>query len=141
MIGFASSLLSELLTGKGALAHFGLETGILINKAEPLVLGLIAFNLIAAFFPATGDFVPEEDFSDRIPGALQDPKVSIASGRGSLDSRASLIGEAITGQGPLAQFDIETGLPQIKTEPLLLAFIVFFLLAAINKGSGRFNRN
>eukprot|EP00898_Chlorokybus_atmophyticus_P000259 jgi/Chlat1/1233/Chrsp115S00750 len=164
MIGFASSLLGELLTGKGALAQFGLETGIPINEAEPLVLGLIGFNLIAAFFPASGDFVPEEDFSDRIPGALQDPKVSIASGKrffgltggfgftkenelfvgrvAQLGFAASLIGEAITGQGPLAQFDIETGLPLTETEPLLLAFIAFFLLAAINEGSGRFrNRN
>jgi len=50
----------------------------------------------------------------------------------------ALIGEAITGKGPLAQFDIETGLPLSDTEPLLLAFIAFTLFAAINEGSGKF---
>ncbi len=34
---------------------------------------------------------------------------------------AGLIGEAITGKGILAQFDLETGLPLYETEPLLLA--------------------
>ena len=31
-----------------------------------------------------------------------------------------------------------TGIPLTKTEPLLLAFIAFKFLAAINEGSGRF---
>lgn len=34
---------------------------------------------------------------------------------------AGLIGEALTGKGILAQFDLETGLPLYETEPLLLA--------------------
>ena len=51
---------------------------------------------------------------------------------------ASLVGEAVTGKGALAQFDLETGLPLSETEPLLVAFIGFFLLAAVNEGSGRF---
>jgi photosystem II protein len=50
----------------------------------------------------------------------------------------SLIGEAATGKGPLAQFDIETGLSLRDTEAGLVAFILFLLFAAINEGSGRF---
>ena len=161
MLGFGFAVLGEIVTGKGALGQFGLETGIPIQEAEPLVLALIGFNLLAAFFPASGKFVAEEeDFSDRTPGALQDPSLSIASGKkffglkggfgftkenelftgrvAQLGFAASLIGEAITGKGPLAQFDIETGLPLSETEPLLLAFVVFTLLAAVNEGSGRF---
>ena len=51
---------------------------------------------------------------------------------------ASLIGEVVTGKGALAQFGIETGLPLADTEPLLLFFIGFIFLAAINDGTGKF---
>jgi photosystem II protein len=44
---------------------------------------------------------------------------------------ASILGEALTGKGTLAQFDIETGIPLTETEPLLLFFILFTLLGAI----------
>ena len=48
-------------------------------------------------------------------------------------------GEALTGKGALAQFDVETGLPLSETEPLLLLFIVsIFLLAILPSGSGKF---
>jgi hypothetical protein len=95
------------------------------------VIGLIAFNLIAAILPASGTFVPDEEVEERPKGALQDPTISIldpkrffgTSGFGftkenelfvgrvaQLGFAASLIGETITGKGPLAQFDIETGI-------------------------------
>lgn len=45
--------------------------------------------------------------------------------------QASILGEALTGKGTLAQFDIETGIPLTETEPLLLFFILFTLLGAI----------
>lgn len=45
--------------------------------------------------------------------------------------QASILGEALSGKGTLAQFDIETGIPLYETEPLLLFFIVFTLLGAI----------
>merc|ERR1712241_861619 len=57
MLGFAASLLGELLTGKGALAQFDLETGLPLFDTEPLVLALIAFNVFAAFAPGKGKFV------------------------------------------------------------------------------------
>eukprot|EP01025_Chloroclados_australasicus_P044710 TRINITY_DN486_c0_g1_i2.p1 TRINITY_DN486_c0_g1~~TRINITY_DN486_c0_g1_i2.p1 ORF type:complete len:923 (-),score=80.98 TRINITY_DN486_c0_g1_i2:197-2965(-) len=160
MVGFAAALIGELLTGKGALAQFGLETGIPVTDLEPLVIGLIIFNLVAALLPAKGVFVSEESEEEERPaGSLQDPSISILQplkffgikgfgftkenelfvGRvAQLGFAFALIGEAITGKGPLAQFDIETGLPLADTEPLLLAFIAFTLFAAVNEGSGRF---
>lgn len=44
---------------------------------------------------------------------------------------ASLLGEAITGKGILAQLNLETGIPIYEAEPLLLFFILFNLLGAI----------
>jgi photosystem II protein len=51
---------------------------------------------------------------------------------------ASLIGETITGKGPLEQFDIETGISLLDTEFGLGVFILFFFFAAINPGTGKF---
>lgn len=51
---------------------------------------------------------------------------------------ASLIGEVITGQGPLAQLNLETGIPLSESEPLLIFSIIFFALTAINEGTGKF---
>jgi len=44
---------------------------------------------------------------------------------------ASLLGEAVTGKGILAQLNLETGIPITEAEPLLLFFILFTLLGAI----------
>lgn len=51
---------------------------------------------------------------------------------------AALIGEAITGKGPLEQLGLETGVPLGEIEPLLAVSILFTFFAAINEGSGRF---
>lgn len=50
----------------------------------------------------------------------------------------SIIGEIVTGKGALAQLNIETGVPINELEPLLLFNIVFFFVAAINPGTGKF---
>lgn len=160
MLGFAASLVGEILTGKGALAQFDVETGLPLADTEPLVLALVAFNLFAALWPGRGKFVPnKEDLSVRPKGALQDPTISLAnpgkffgiSGFGfskanelfvgrvaQLGFASSIIGEALTGKGPLAQFNLETGIPLNEAEPLLLFSIVFLALTAINEGSGKF---
>lgn len=160
MLGFGASLIGEVLTGQGALAQFGLETGIPITDIDGLVLGLVGFNLIAALLPAKGRFVPDEvEEEERPAGSLQDPKISILQpkkffgvggfgftkanelfvGRvAQLGFAFSLIGETITGKGALAQIGLETGLPIVDTEPLLLAFIAFTLFAAVNEGTGKF---
>merc|ERR1711970_124405 len=160
MIGFAAAVLGEVLTGKGALAQFDIETGLPLFDTEPLVLGLAAFNLFAAFAPGKGKFIPDaEETMDRPAGSLQDPTISIfnpgkflgISGVGftkanelfvrrmaQLGFAASLIGEAMTGKGPLAQFNMETGIPLSEAEPLLLFSIIFFALTAVNEGTGKF---
>ena len=156
MLGFASSLVGELLTTKGPLAQFNLESGVPLQDAEPLVLFLIAFNLFGAIAPTKGTFVPadEADF-DTEPAANKGPleflglnkdrpfgltkENEIFVGRmAQLGFAASLIGETLTGKGALAQFDIETGLPLSQTEPLLGAFILFFFVFAVIEGSGKF---
>lgn len=48
-----------------------------------------------------------------------------------IDEQASILGEAITGKGILAQLNLETGIPIYEAEPLLLFFILFNLLGAI----------
>lgn len=161
MLGFAASLVGEILTGKGAVGQLGLETGVSnLGEIDAVILGVALFNVIAAVFPASGKFVPEdEDFSDRKAGSLQNPSVSLANpkeffgvtkfgftkenelfvGRAAqLGFAASIIGEALTSKGPLAQFGFETGIPISESEPLLLAFIAFTFLAAINEGTGKF---
>ena len=50
----------------------------------------------------------------------------------------SIIGEIITGKGALAQLNIETGVPISEIEPLVLFNVVFFFIAAINPGTGKF---
>ena len=67
MIGFASSLLGEALTGKGPLAQFDIETGINLLDTEYAVLALIGFNLFAALVPAKGEFVPDVPQTPRLP--------------------------------------------------------------------------
>ncbi|QDZ18757.1 chloroplast photosystem II protein PsbS [Chloropicon primus] len=160
MLGFAASLVGEILTGKGALAQFDIETGLPLMDTEPLVLGLAAFNLFAAFAPGKGKFIPDaEESSERPAGSLQDANISILNpgkflgiegvgftkanelfvGRmAQLGFAASLIGEAVTGKGPLAQFNLETGIPLSEAEPLLLFSIIFFALTAVNEGTGKF---
>ncbi|KAL4424977.1 hypothetical protein ABPG77_002862 [Micractinium sp. CCAP 211/92] len=160
MLGIAAALFGEILTGLGPLAQLGYELHESVFDVEIEVLAIIAFNLLAALLPARGKFVPdEEELQERPKGPLQDPRISILEpkkffgvkgfgftkenelfvGRvAQLGFAAGLIGEAITGKGILAQFDLETGLPLYETEPLLLAFILFTLFAAINPGSGKF---
>jgi photosystem II protein len=162
MLGFAFSLIGELLTGKGALAQLGYEIfddKLGIVQVDELIVGLIVLNLVCAVLPASGTFIPDEEVEKRPPGPLQDPSIPIwdwkrffgVSGFGftkenelfvgrvaQLGFAASLIGETVTGKGPLAQFDIETGVSLRDTEFGLAVFILFFLFAAVNPGSGKF---
>lgn len=50
----------------------------------------------------------------------------------------AIIGEIITGKGALAQLNIETGVPISELEPLIIFNVIFFFLAAINPGTGKF---
>ncbi|GAA0167829.1 hypothetical protein LIER_22674 [Lithospermum erythrorhizon] len=159
MIGFAASLLGEAITGKGILSQLNIETGIPIYEAEPLLLFFILFNLLGAI-GALGD---RGRFVDDSPTGLE--KAVIPPGKGlrsalglgqgplfgftkanelfvgrlaQLGIVFSIIGEIVTGKGALAQLNFETGVPINEIEPLLLFNIVFFFIAAINPGTGKF---
>ena len=161
MLGFAASILGEAITGKGILAQLNLETGIPIYEAEPLLLFFILFTLLGAI-GALGD---RGSFVDDQPVTGLD-KAVIAPGKGfrsalglseggplfgftkanelfvgrlaQLGIAFSIIGEIITGKGALAQLNIETGVPINEIEPLVLFNVVFFFIAAINPGTGKF---
>ncbi|XP_054798695.1 photosystem II 22 kDa protein, chloroplastic [Prosopis cineraria] len=160
MIGFAASLLGEGITGKGILAQLNLETGIPIYEAEPLLLFFILFTLLGAI-GALGDrgkFV--DDPPAGLEGAVIPPGKSLRSALGlkeggplfgftkanelfvgrlaQLGFAFSLIGEIITGKGALAQLNIETGVPINEIEPLVLFNVLFFFVAALNPGTGKF---
>ena len=60
-LGFAFSLIGEIITGKGALAQLNIETGVPINEIEPLVLLNVVFFFLAAVNPGTGKFITDED--------------------------------------------------------------------------------
>jgi len=63
-LGFAFSLIGEIITGKGALAQLNIETGVPINEIEPLVLFNVIFFFFAALNPGTGKFVTDVDEED-----------------------------------------------------------------------------
>ncbi|CAI5509126.1 unnamed protein product [Closterium sp. Naga37s-1] len=157
MLGFAASLLGEAVTGQGILSQFNLETGIPITEAEPLLLLFIAFTVLGAIggLGDRGRFVDDEapagppvkpgSFKAALGLSEEGPLFGFTKanelfvGRmAQLGFAASLVGEVITGRGALAQLNIETGLPIFELEPLLLASIVFFFVAAINPGTGKF---
>ncbi|WCJ44664.1 Photosystem II 22 kDa protein chloroplastic [Euphorbia peplus] len=160
MIGFAASLLGEALTGKGILAQLNLETGIPIYEAEPLLLFFILFTLLGAIgaLGDRGQFV--DDPPTGLEGAVVPPGKGLRATLGlkeggplfgftksnelfvgrlaQLGIAFSLIGEIITGKGALAQLNIETGLPISEIEPLVLFNVLFFFVAALNPGTGKF---
>ncbi|KAL5558412.1 hypothetical protein UlMin_034623 [Ulmus minor] len=160
MLGFAASLLGEAITGKGILAQLNLETGVPIYEAEPLLLFFILFTLLGAIgaLGDRGQFV--DDPPTGIEGAVIPPGKGIKSALGlkeggplfgftkanelfvgrlaQLGFAFSLIGEIITGKGALAQLNIETGVPINEIEPLVLFNVLFFFIAAVNPGTGKF---
>ncbi|CAI7907863.1 unnamed protein product [Closterium sp. NIES-53] len=156
MLGFAASLLGEAVTGQGILSQLNLETGIPITEAEPLLLFFIAFTVLGAIggLGDRGRFVDDEPAGPAAsPGSIKSALGLSEDGplfgftkanelfvgrMAQLGFAASLIGEVVTGRGALAQLNIETGLPVWELEPLLLASIAFFFVAAINPGTGKF---
>jgi hypothetical protein len=75
---YARSLFAQHI-GADTNVHLQIETGIPITDIDGIVAAIVIFNLVAALLPATGTLqLPEEEFEERAPGALQDPKISLA---------------------------------------------------------------
>lgn len=118
----------QILTGKGALAQFGYEVGLPTFEVDYFIVGLVAFNLIAALLPSSATFEPEEkEARVKTPeGPLQNWRITLFNqpkkffglegGFGFSDANelfvgrvaqlgfaASILGELYSGKGPLAQ--------------------------------------
>ena len=149
MLGFAASLLGEAITAQGILSQLNLETGIPTYKAEPLLLYFITFNLLGAIGGLDrGRLVDEEPAGFPVkPGSIKSAlglreegplfgftrADELYVGRlAQLGVVASTVGEVVTGK---------TGVPVWQIEPLLLSGILFFIVAAISPGSGKFIYN
>ena len=150
MLGFAASLLGEAITAQGILSQLNLETGIPTYKAEPLLLYLISFNLLGAIggLGDRGRLVDKEPAGSPVkPGSIKSAlglreegllfgftkADELLVGRlAQLGVVASTVGEVVTGK---------TGVPVWQIEPLLLSGILFFIVAAISPGSGKFIYN
>lgn len=122
MIGWALSLLGEVITGLGPLAQLGVETGVPIYDIEGAIVAIAGLNVLAAISPVSGRFVDEEALQ-RPDGPLQKP-ISLVEPRkffgitdfgftkenelfvgrvAQLGFAASLIGEAVTGESVSGQ--------------------------------------
>ncbi|CAI5490523.1 unnamed protein product [Closterium sp. Naga37s-1] len=60
-LGFAASLVGEVITGKGALAQLNIETGLPVWEVEPLLLASIVILFVAAINPGTGKFINDDE--------------------------------------------------------------------------------
>ncbi|WOK96424.1 Photosystem II 22 kDa protein, chloroplastic [Canna indica] len=155
-IGFTKE--NELFVGRVAMLGFAVFQ--FTKLIEPLLLFFILFTLLGAI-GALGD---RGQFVDDPPTGLE--KAVIPPGKGfrsalglneggplfgftkanelfvgrmaQLGIAFSIIGEIITGKGALAQLNIETGVPITEIEPLVLFSVLFFFVAAVNPGTGKF---
>jgi photosystem II protein len=110
MIGLVASLVGERVSGKGALAQLGMETGLPTYEVEPLLLLLVAVAATSAVVPFHDKFI-----GDTAPAALG---LRYTASRQRLLGRlsmlaffSSLILEALTGSGPLDMLELDTGVP------------------------------
>lgn len=111
--------------GQGALAQLGYDFGLPTYQIGLFVAGLVSFNLIYGLLPTAATYKPEaqEAIKSEV-GPIQDPKITIfnikkffgvtdwgftpenelfAGRMAQLGFAASLIGELVTGLGPLGQ--------------------------------------
>jgi hypothetical protein len=117
--------MGERLSGKGALEQLKMETGLPLYELEPALLLIIA---LLATWAAVGS-VGGGDLT-KAPG-LSSLGIAYTSDRQRLVGRLSmaafasaLIAEALTGSGPLALLELDTGVPVDEIE----AGMVFLLL-------------
>lgn len=159
MIGFASALIGEILTGEGPLGQLQLELGLPEWGVDLLVLGIVGYSFVGGLRPGSPTFseANQRDVRKRKAGPTQKPQINAVEKPGKffgvtefgfskknevfvgrtaqLGFLAAVIGEKITGKGILRQIGLETGIPIGQTSVFLVAFISFFLLAALFNGN------
>eukprot|EP00884_Botryococcus_braunii_P016384 jgi/Botrbrau1/3429/Bobra.139_1s0009.1 len=123
------------------------------------VLGIVAYSAIGALNPASPTWSRENqsDVNKRGAGPTQKPQINLVGNPGEflgvtefgfskknelfvgrvaqLGFVASIIGEKVTGFGPLKQFGLETGIPLGAASFGLLVFIGFLFVAAVFEGN------
>ncbi|GJP35574.1 hypothetical protein CLOM_g20078 [Closterium sp. NIES-68] len=59
-LGLAATLVAEVLTGRGVLAHLNVHTGVPLSHLQPALLAPVMFLLLAAAHPGSGRFVNDD---------------------------------------------------------------------------------
>lgn len=124
MLGFGSAVIGEFLSGQGPLAQLGYELGLQQEQVGIFLAGLIGFNLIASLLPNSATFKQQPQQQERAAGPLQDPTITLLqpakffnvtnwgftpqnelfAGRlAALGMVAAIVGELVTGLGPVGQ--------------------------------------
>eukprot|EP00878_Enallax_costatus_P015084 GHUV01015795.1.p1 GENE.GHUV01015795.1~~GHUV01015795.1.p1 ORF type:complete len:188 (+),score=63.76 GHUV01015795.1:158-721(+) len=160
MTGFAASVVGEILSGgQGALAQLGYDFGLPTYQIGLFLAGLISFNLIYGLLPSAATYKPEaQQAIESDVGPIQDPKITIfdvkkffgvtdwgftpenelfAGRMAQLGFAASLIGELVTGLGPLGQFSAESGIPVQNIQFGLGIWAAFMACTAVDKLTGK----
>ena len=123
MLGFGSAVVGEFLSGQGPLAQLGYNLGLEQDQVGIFLAGLIGFNLIASLLPNSATFKQQQERQAAV-GPLQDPNITLLqpskffgvtnwgftpqnelfAGRlGALGMVAAIVGELVTGLGPVGQ--------------------------------------
>jgi photosystem II protein len=155
MLGFAASVLGELVTGRGALGQIGIYTGLDQFWVKAIVFGTVLFNFIAATNPASPTWSAENQADknkrrnakpegmgvfglEGFKFGFSKPNELIVGRIAMLGFASELIGEINTGgKGPLGQLGLPLNLP-VNAELAGWGFAIwvgFALLAALSTGN------
>lgn len=154
MLGFGSAVVGEFLSGQGPLAQLGYELGLQQEQVGIFLAGLIGFNLVASLLPNSATFKQQPQQQDFAAGPLQDPTITLLqpakffnvtnwgftpqnelfAGRlAALGMVAAIVGELVTGLGPVGQLSAETGIPTQSIFFALTAWASFMACTAVDK--------
>ncbi|MEW5305910.1 MAG: hypothetical protein WDW38_011359 [Sanguina aurantia] len=111
MLGFAYALLGEVLDGKGLLAQIGYDTSVDHGGMDGFFLFVVSWYLATAVLPPTVLVAAEESEVAIGPRKTASPtemqRFEAYIGRiAKVGLGCSVIGEALTGKGPLAQLEL-----------------------------------
>jgi photosystem II protein len=162
MSGFFAGVIGELFTGKGFIGQLSLETSLPPLAVNAIIAGIVGFNVLTALNPSSPTFSAsnQQDVKKRPKGPVQNPKINpvenpteflgidkgfgftrkneLFVGRVAMIGFASaIIGERLTGKGPLAQIGLAAGQP-LNTDyagAALALWVGVFLAAAIGYGT------